>query len=220
MRYASDPCDITHEPRARSIRRCAIPPVAPSHHSLTTPTPPPNTRAGVEVQPQVQDAHDDDEVDEQARTLRAPRDEKSQGYRDERPSKRPKEGRLDSPSLRRTELSVGCTSRATARTIRRASALRRRPSPVGEGALTPKPACPSRRYAGTRRSPAGSDHRRPTSAVSPRTHPRAAQRRRRQARFPLARRAGQAGVVDEDRHRRHPQGQRGAQVKRAAPVYE
>ena len=32
----------------------------------------------------VEDADDDDEVDEQARTLRAPRDEKPKGYRDER----------------------------------------------------------------------------------------------------------------------------------------
>ena len=36
--------------------------------------------------------------------------------------------------------------------------------------------------------------------------------RRRQARFQVPRRQGQVGVVDEDRHRRHPQGQRGAQV--------
>lgn len=85
MRYASDPCDNTHEHRARSIRRCAIPPSRPrAIRSRPRYPPPTHTRAGVEVQPQVQDAHDDDEVDEQARTLRAPRDEKPQGSRDGR----------------------------------------------------------------------------------------------------------------------------------------
>ena len=88
--------DNEDEVRVRSLRQhpraprtlhppTRDPPVAPSRHPLTTPNPPPtHARAGVEVQPQVQDAHDNDEVDEQARTLRAPRDEKPQGSRDGR----------------------------------------------------------------------------------------------------------------------------------------
>ena len=44
MRYASDPCDITHEPRARSIRRCAIPPSRP-RTIRSRPRYPPPTRA-------------------------------------------------------------------------------------------------------------------------------------------------------------------------------
>lgn len=44
MRYASDPCDITHEPRARSIRLCAIPPSRP-RTIRSRPRYPPPTRA-------------------------------------------------------------------------------------------------------------------------------------------------------------------------------
>lgn len=45
MRYASDPCDNTHEHRARSIRRCAIPPSRPRAIRSRPRYPPRHTRA-------------------------------------------------------------------------------------------------------------------------------------------------------------------------------
>jgi len=45
MRYASDPCGITHEPPARSIRRCAIPPSRPRTRRSRPRYPPQQTRS-------------------------------------------------------------------------------------------------------------------------------------------------------------------------------